>query len=165
MKKSTDYQKNHEREYLQREAMQRNLLLIRKSVGWSAEVFGDKIGVTRQTINSLEAQKKGYSLSKTQYLAMRYVLDKEIRNNPEGTKVLASILEALVDHPEAYKTKDKEELLSKANMLAPSILAGTSSREDASAALVQICGIAAAAALAFIGGMLDEKKSLKSLKK
>ena len=34
-----------------------NFLLIRKAVGWSAEEFGDRIGVTRQAINNLENKK------------------------------------------------------------------------------------------------------------
>ena len=34
--------------------MQENLLLIRRTVGWTAEEFGDRIGVTRQTINNIE---------------------------------------------------------------------------------------------------------------
>ena len=28
--------------------MQENLLLIRRTVGWTAEAFGERIGVTRQ---------------------------------------------------------------------------------------------------------------------
>ena len=35
--------------------MQENLLLIRRTVGWTAEEFGEKIGVTRQTINNIES--------------------------------------------------------------------------------------------------------------
>ena len=33
--------------------MQEYLLLIRRTVGWTAEEFGEKIGVTRQTINNI----------------------------------------------------------------------------------------------------------------
>ena len=32
--------------------LQDNLLLIRRTVGWTAKEFGEKIGITRQTINS-----------------------------------------------------------------------------------------------------------------
>ena len=39
-----------EMEEIQR--MQDNLLLIRRTVGWTAEEFGDQIGVTRQTITN-----------------------------------------------------------------------------------------------------------------
>ncbi len=53
--------------------MQKHLLLIRRTVGWTAGEFGEKIGVTRQTINNIEAGRN--KLTKTQYIAMRSVLD------------------------------------------------------------------------------------------
>ena len=56
--------------------MQNNLLLIRRTVGWTAEEFGEKIGVTRQTINNIESGRN--KLTKTQYIAMRSVLDAEM---------------------------------------------------------------------------------------
>lgn len=37
--------------------LQNNLLLIRNAGGWTAEVFGDMIGVTKQTISNLENKK------------------------------------------------------------------------------------------------------------
>ena len=58
------------------ERLQDNLALIRKAGGWSAEEFGDMIGVTKQTISNLENKKT--PLSKTQYIAIRAVLDYEI---------------------------------------------------------------------------------------
>ena len=56
--------------------MQENLLLIRRTVGWTAEEFGEKIGVTRQTINNIESGRN--KLTKTQYIAMRSILDAEM---------------------------------------------------------------------------------------
>ena len=58
------------------ERLQKYLLLVRRTVGWSAEEFGERIGVTRQTINNIEAGRN--KLTKTQYIAMRSVLDAEI---------------------------------------------------------------------------------------
>ena len=46
------------------ERLQDNLLLIRRAAGWTAEEFGEKIGVTRQTINNLEAKRN--KINKTQ---------------------------------------------------------------------------------------------------
>lgn len=112
------------------ERLQDNLLLIRRSVGWTAEEFGDRIGVTRQTINNLEAHRN--TLSKTQYIAIRAVLDAEMSESPEDTKMLRCLLDVFVDNPDDYDEQEKELLLSKANMLTPSILAGTTSREDVS---------------------------------
>ena len=63
------------------ERLQDNLALIRKAGGWSAEKFGEMIGVTKQTISNLENKKT--PLSKTQYIAIRAVLDYEIAERAE----------------------------------------------------------------------------------
>lgn len=120
------------------ERLQDNLLLIRRSVGWTAEEFGDRIGVTRQTINNLEAKRN--KLNKTQYIAMRAVLDAEMIASPEETEMLRCLLNVLIDHPEDYKNEDREALLSKANMLTPSILAGTTTRKEVSKELIGAAG-------------------------
>ena len=122
-----------------KERFQDNLLLIRSVVGWSAKEFGERIGVTRQTINNLEAkpkdEKRRATLTKTQYIAMRAVLDSEMAQSEksgEKMEMLETILEVLVDNPDKYSKEIRDEVLSKANMMSPSILAGTSSREDVS---------------------------------
>ena len=116
------------------ERLQDNLLLIRRAAGWTAEEFGEKIGVTRQTINNLEAKRN--KLNKTQYIAMRAVIEAEMVNAPEETEMLGFLLEVLIDNPEEYDEADRKELLAKANMLTPSILAGTTSRKDVSKELM-----------------------------
>jgi len=110
--------------------MQQNLLLIRRTVGWTAEEFGEKIGVTRQTINNIESGRN--KLTKTQYIAMRSVLDAEMIRSPQDTEMLKVLLDVLVDSPEKYSDEDAEAMVAKANMMAPSILAGTTSRSDVS---------------------------------
>lgn len=119
--------------------MQENLLLIRRTVGWTAEEFGEKIGVTRQTINNIESGRN--KLTKTQYIAMRSVLDAEMAQAPEETEMLKVLLDVFVDHPEKYSSENRDELLSKANMMAPSILAGTSTRADVSKEWIKAAGI------------------------
>lgn len=119
--------------------LQNNLLLIRRTVGWTAEEFGEKIGVTRQTINNIESGRN--KLTKTQYIAMRSVLDAEMAHTPEGTEMLKVLLDVLVDHPENYSSENRDELLSKANMMAPSILAGTSTRADVSKEWMKAAGV------------------------
>lgn len=121
--------------------MQKNLLLIRRTVGWTAEEFGDRIGVTRQTINNIEFGRN--KLTKTQYIAMRSVLDAEMAQNPDDTTMLKLILDALVDHPENYAETERAEILSKANLIAPAILAGTATRETVSNEWVRSLGYAA----------------------
>lgn len=118
--------------------MQENLLLIRRTVGWTAEEFGERIGVTRQTINNIESGRN--KLTKTQYIAMRSVLDAEIIQTPEDTEMLKVLLDVLVDNPEKYSTDKREELLAKANLMTPSILAGTTSRADVSKEWMKAAG-------------------------
>ena len=119
--------------------MQNNLLLFRRTVGWTAEEFGEKIGVTRQTINNIESGRN--KLTKTQYIAMRSVLDAEMAQAPEDTEMLKVLLDVLVDHPENYSSENRDELLSKANMMAPSILAGTTTRAGVSKEWMKAAGV------------------------
>ena len=122
--------------------MQENLLLIRRTVGWTAEEFGEKIGVTRQTINNIESGRN--KLTKTQYIAMRSVLDAEMALKPEDTEMLKVLLDVFVDHPGNYSEEKRNELLAKANLMAPSILAGTTTRADVSKEWIKV-------ASAFVG--------------
>ena len=136
------------------ERLQENLLLIRRAAGWTAEEFGSRIGVTRQTINNLEAKRN--KLNKTQYIAIRAVLDAEMNASPDDTEILKCLLEVFVDNPDNYDTKAKNELLSKANMLTPSILAGTTTRHDVSKELLKVTGalgiaVIAASSLPLVG--------------
>ncbi|RJV24828.1 XRE family transcriptional regulator [Coprococcus sp. AF18-48] len=124
--------------------MQENLLLIRRTVGWTAEAFGERIGVTRQTINNIEAGRN--KLTKTQYIAMRSVLDAEINQHPDETEMLRLLLDVLVDSPEKYSSDEIKELVSKANLMSPSILVGTTSRAEVSKEWMKIaCGLAGVA--------------------
>lgn len=116
------------------ERLQKYLLLVRRTVGWSAEEFGERIGVTRQTINNLEAGRN--KLTKTQYIAMRSVLDAEIAAYPDETEMLRLILDVFVDNPDKYKEEDREKILNQANMVTPSILAGSTSRKDVSKSMI-----------------------------
>lgn len=69
--------------------LQDNLLLIRKAGGWSAEEFGDMIGVTKQTISNLENKKT--VMSKTQYIAIRAVLDYEMAERPDDKVLISTV--------------------------------------------------------------------------
>lgn len=127
--------------------MQENLLLIRRTVGWTAEEFGDRIGVTRQTINNIEFGRN--KLSKTQYIAMRSVLDAEMAQFPEDTAMLRLLLDVLVDHPEKYGEDERADVLSKANLMAPAILAGSATRETVSKEWLRSVSTAAGISAAF----------------
>lgn len=118
--------------------MQENLLLIRRTVGWTAEEFGDRIGVTRQTINNIEFGRN--KLSKTQYIAMRSILDAEMAQSPEDTAMLRLLLDVLVDHPEKYGDAERADIFAKANLMAPAILAGSATRETVSKEWIRSVG-------------------------
>jgi len=49
----------------------------------------------------------------------------EMDASPDDTEMLSYLLEVFIDNPNKYDAKDREELLSRANMLTPSIFAGT----------------------------------------
>ena len=118
--------------------MQDNLLLIRRTIGLTAAEFGDQIGVTRQTINNIESGRN--KLTKTQYIAMRSVIDAEIVKHPEETQMVKTLLDMLIDHPENYSKADYNELIEKANLMSPSILAGTATRETVSKEWMKAAG-------------------------
>ncbi len=125
--------------------MQDNLLLIRRAIGWTAAEFGDQIGVTRQTINNIESGRN--KLTKTQYIAMRSVIDAEIVKHPNETEMVKILLDMLIDHPENYSKTDYDELLEKANLMSPSILAGTATRETVSKEWMKTAGAVVAGAV------------------
>ena len=133
--------------------MQKYLLLIRRAVGWTAVEFGEKIGVTRQTINNIESGRN--KLTKTQYIAMRSVLDAEIIKNPEETEMLNVLLDMLVDHPEKYSEEQVKQAVDQANLLSPSILAGSATRKAVSKEWMKVAGIAAAAGVGALAGPLN----------
>ena len=55
--------------------------------------------------------------------------------------MLKVLLDVLVDHPKNYSFENRDELLSKANMMAPSILAGTTTRADVSKEWMKAAGV------------------------
>lgn len=77
--------------------LQDNLQTIRLVGGWTAEEFGDMIGVTKQTISNLE--NKRTAMTKTVYIAIRAVLDAEINENHEDSP-LANMVHLLLDSEE-----------------------------------------------------------------
>ena len=87
--------------------LQENLSSIRKIAGWTAEVLGNKIGVTKQTISNLENKKTPMNF--TQYIAIRSVLDAEIEQNKEN-KVLPQVIAILLDSDNELDNDEYEEI-------------------------------------------------------
>ena len=131
---------------LEIQRMQDNLLLIRRAIGWTASEFGEQIGVTRQTINNIESGRN--KLTKIQYIALRSLIDAEIVKHQEETKMVKILLDMLIDHPENYSKADYNELLEKANLMSPSILAGAATRETVSKEWMKTAGAVVAGTMA-----------------
>ena len=60
--------------------LQKNLPIIRNLAWWTAEDLGGRIGVTRQTITNME-KSATLAMTKTQYIAIRAVLDYQIEES------------------------------------------------------------------------------------
>lgn len=57
---------------------------------------------------------------------------------PDDTEMLKVLLDVLIDHPDNYSDEQCSEFLAKANMMTPSIIAGTTSRADVSKEWIKI---------------------------
>ena len=77
-----------------KEKPQKNLSVIRKIAGWTSEDLGDLIGVTKQTISNLENGRS--VMTKTQYIAIRAMIDYEISSKSENV-ALAQVVNILLD--------------------------------------------------------------------
>lgn len=99
--------KQFEQRQKQINRLQENLSSIRKIAGWTAEVLGNKIGVTKQTISNLENSKTPMNF--TQYIAIRSVLDAEIEQNKEN-KVLPQVIAILLDSDDELDSDEYEEI-------------------------------------------------------
>lgn len=89
--------------------LQENLEILRKIAGWTQQDLGEKIGVTKQTINNLECKKS--TMTKLHYLVLRTVFDYEVISSPEDTRLLKLALEKLID--EELPEDEKKEYESR----------------------------------------------------
>lgn len=76
------------------------LKICRKSIGWTADYLGKRLGVTKQNISNIENDFN--NLSKAQYIAIRYIFDKEAELDPERFMALKLLLDSIVDNPNSY---------------------------------------------------------------
>ena len=77
--------------------LQTHLSTIRKAAGWSGERLANELGITKQTVSSLETGKS--RMTKMHYLAIRAVFNNEIAVS--GNEDLAKIIQLFVDQPVA----------------------------------------------------------------
>lgn len=85
--------------------LQDSLPVIRQAGGWTAEEFGKMIGVTKQTISNLETKKT--VMSKTQYIAIRAVLDYEVSKRSDDL-LLASVIDFCLEN-DATSPEDRRK--------------------------------------------------------
>ena len=107
--------------------MKKYLPILRKAAGWKAEDLGDLIGVTRQTITSLE-KNEAYKMTKTQYIALRAVFHREAIRT--GNKHLEYLVELLV-----LKNDLTEEQEEKINSTVEKVSATTGRSVNAASVL------------------------------
>lgn len=85
------------------ERLQKNLAVLRKLAGWSGNDLADMLGVSRQTILSLET-KDDYKMSKIQYIAIRALLDEKAKED----ETLARVIHVLLDQEDTPEELQEE---------------------------------------------------------
>ena len=117
------------------ERLQNHLALIRTSAGWSTTELGEKLGVSRQMISNIESGRN--KMTMMQYRAIRHALNEEINtSNENDTRMLEDVILVLVDEPDSFTDEQRTQVLSDANLLAPSIVSKKTTRKKASTAWV-----------------------------
>ncbi len=89
--------------------LQQYLPVLRKIAGWSALDLSRLLGVTRQTVVTLE-NSSSRKMSKIQYIAIRALLDAEAaqREEKDNDQVLKQVIAILID--EDVDEEQKEEI-------------------------------------------------------
>lgn len=96
--------------------LQENLSSIRKVACWSADNLAEMLGVTRQTVINIE--NSNVKMSKTQYIAIRAILDAEVRRSNNQT--LGKVIEILVDN-ETVSMDEKDKITKTISITADSV--------------------------------------------
>lgn len=134
--------------------LQTNLSLIRKLAGWSTAELGDRIGVTKQTIGNLENGKS--EMTKTQYIAIRAVIDYEIGNN-EDTEALSKVVSVLLDS-ENLSDEDQEKIEDTMAFVSGAADRGLDKQKLISGMTTLLAGVGIAASI--IGAATSTKAGL-----
>lgn len=161
--------------------LQENLSSVRKIAGWTTEEFGEKIGVTKQTVSNLENRKT--VMSRTQYIAIGAVLKYEIPSN-KNSEVLSYVVNILLDNEKSYSDEERGKIKENINMLAVASMGGMKGKKLAdfsekigiafvAAGVATIAGAggmlpglaATTASTVWLGAILGAKASKKSKKK
>ena len=137
--------------------LQENLFIIRSVAEWKAEELGEMLGLTKQSISNIEHGKT--NMTKAQYIAIRALIDQEIKDNP-NSQTLEQVVHLLLD------TEDLNEKEAKiAEEIHRTIKNTNKSRiETASAVFGVVSGLISAGVLIPIATTFDKSNSwLKEL--
>ncbi len=144
--------------------MKKNLSVIRRVAGWTAEEMGERIGVKRQTISSLE-KNPDYPMTKTQYIAIRAVLYYEMEKNQNQT--LRDLVDILVvnDDLSTEKLAEVDKAVEKVSQKNGRAVNSAAIAMGLSAALgaigFVIGGVPTATMMAFQGSRLISNQTTK----
>lgn len=103
--------------------------IFRKAVGWTAEDLANSIEIDKQIINNLESVPPRTILSNERYIAIRTVLEKEIKNRPKETKMLQNLLNVCVDKYGDFTEQERQAVIEKAKTMVPAIVSKESDKE------------------------------------
>ena len=91
---------------------QRNLSMIRRISGLTAEELGTRIGVSKQMISTLEKDSSNYRMTKQQYIALRAVLENEAdrQETEQDGSILRQVMTILLnDNSSESESRENEE--------------------------------------------------------
>ncbi|OHY29412.1 hypothetical protein BI362_11670 [Streptococcus parauberis] len=74
-----------------RRQMQDNLKNLRETLGWTSEHLGNLLGVSKQTVSNIET--KSSNLTKLHFIAIRTVIDHEVKQLKNKNLEKAKIME------------------------------------------------------------------------
>lgn len=139
--------------------LQSNLYTIRQLAGWSADDLGELLDLTKQTIYNLERGKPKMSL--VQYLAIRTIIDDEIRRQPDN-KALSSAVALLLDDEE-LSDKEYDELQLSLKTITKG-MARTTDREIAlKLAMTTVSAVASFMAISTASGVGNWLTALREI--
>ena len=85
-----------------RDLLQKNLYIIRKAAGWSAEVLAEKIGVTKKTILKYETDYDNNKMNKPVFISIMTILYDKVKEDEDSNKdnILSSVLGLIFESKE-----------------------------------------------------------------
>lgn len=137
------------------EEFQKHLPIIKNILGWSDKQMGEKIGISRQSVNNLIHGR--FALSESMYRLIRYVIDDEINAKPkEETEMIRLFLDAFIDNPNQYSVETKDKIYKETDIYSSALGNKKIQSKEVSnrwrAALISIGAITIGALAAIVAG-------------